>query len=82
METKIIQIGNSKGIRIPAAILRQCEFGDTVEMEVENGSLVINNISQPRKGWDKAFRAMHEKGDDKLIDHETTTSFDESEWVW
>ena len=37
---------------------------------------------KPREGWAEQFRVMAERGDDKLIDPETPTSWDESEWEW
>jgi len=34
----------------------------------------------PREGWDEAFRAMAERGDDHLLDESLSTAFDEPEW--
>jgi flagellar motor switch protein FliG len=41
MRVQIIDIGNSKGIRIPQAILKQASFGDEVEMEVTEGKITL-----------------------------------------
>lgn len=41
MRVPIIDIGNSKGIRIPQAILKQAVFGDEVEMEVVEGKITL-----------------------------------------
>jgi len=30
MKTQLVQIGNSRGIRIPKPLIEQCGFGDTV----------------------------------------------------
>lgn len=35
MLTKIVPIGNSRGIRIPKAMLETCGFGEEVELEGE-----------------------------------------------
>jgi len=83
MITKIIKIGNSRGIRIPKAILEQTGLGEQVQLEVENGQIILRPADPPRKGWKKFFRQMHEKGDDDILnkDH-ITTSWDEKEWEW
>jgi len=33
MQLDVVQIGNSKGIRIPKAILKQCQIEDQVDLE-------------------------------------------------
>ncbi len=84
MKATIIKIGNSQGIRIPKPILEQCGFNKEVELEVHKNELLIRSSRQPRKGWEKAFKAMTTNEDDKLLDsdHETTTKWDEEEWEW
>lgn len=67
MEISIIQIGNSKGIRLAKAILEQYNIKDKVELVLEKDHLVIKPIAAPRKGWEEAFRQMHEAGDDELM---------------
>ncbi|MFA7268963.1 MAG: AbrB/MazE/SpoVT family DNA-binding domain-containing protein [Sterolibacterium sp.] len=43
METSIRKLGNSAGIILPAALLRSLKFevGQTIEIEVEDGRLVV-----------------------------------------
>ena len=41
MRVPIIEIGNSKGIRIPQAILKQVLFPDEIEMDVCEGKIVL-----------------------------------------
>ena len=67
MKADLIRIGNSKGIRIPKAVLDQCGFGQQVEMRVEAGSLIISPVKAARSGWDEAFRTMAERGDDAAL---------------
>ena len=38
MITKIIQIGNSKGLRLSKTILEKYDIGDTVNMRMEENS--------------------------------------------
>jgi len=67
MEIPIIQIGNSKGIRLSKTILEQYQMEDKVELVLEDGFLVIKPIRKPREGWGEAFRQMHENGEDELL---------------
>jgi len=47
MRVPIVDIGNSKGIRIPQAILRQVSFGQEVEMDVADGKIVLRRLIDP-----------------------------------
>ena len=67
MQISIVQIGNSKGIRLSKTLLEKYNFKDKVELILEKGYLIIKPVSSPRKGWDKAFKKMHANEDDKLI---------------
>ena len=83
MRAKIVRIGNSRGIRLPRPILEQCGFGDAVEMQVENGQLLLRPVTEVRAGWEDAFRRMAEAGDDQLLDGDhSLTEWDETEWEW
>jgi antitoxin MazE len=67
MEISIINIGNSKGFRLPKTILERYNISDKMEMILEKGQIVLRPITEPRKGWDKAFQKMHKNGEDSLI---------------
>ncbi len=41
MRQQVIDIGNSKGIRIPQAILKQVDFGGEIDMDVSDGKIVL-----------------------------------------
>ncbi|MFA6507923.1 MAG: FliG C-terminal domain-containing protein [Treponemataceae bacterium] len=47
MRLQIIDIGNSKGIRIPQAILKQVSFGEEVEMDVSEGKITLRRSFNP-----------------------------------
>ena len=64
MEINVINIGNSKGIRLPKAVLEQYNISDTIELK---GKIILKPKSTPRKGWEKSFQLMNINGDDKLI---------------
>ena len=84
MRARVVKIGNSQGIRIPKPILEQTGIMEDVELEVEKNQIIIRPISNPRIGWDIAFKAMSQKNDDVLIygTEKISHSWDEEEWQW
>ena len=83
MRSRIVRIGNSKGIRIPKALLEEAQLKDEVDITVENGALVVRPVRRVREGWAEAARAMHEAGEDGLLDGwDFPNEFDETEWEW
>lgn len=84
MKTRIVRIGNSRGIRLPKTVLEQCGLQDEVELSVEEDRLVIRALEKQRASWEAASRGMAERGDDCLLDEEylRSTEWDETEWEW
>lgn len=83
MRIKLVQIGNSRGIRLPKSLIDQCGMEDEVEIAMEGDHLIIKPINpNPRSGWEAAFKKMAETGDDRLLDSETKTQFDDEDWEW
>lgn len=67
METSIIRIGNSKGLRISKSILDLYHIGDSIELILEKDHIVLKPIAKPRQGWDEQFKVMTDSGDDALL---------------
>ena len=84
MLTKIVPIGNSRGIRIPKAMLDHCGFGEEAELEAKKGALILRPVTSPRAGWAGAFAGMGAAKDDELVhkDAPSGTPFDAEEWKW
>lgn len=83
MKVKLIAIGNSRGIRLPASVIKECELGEELELRVENGNVVISRLSGARDGWEAAFKNMATAGDDApLMDETLDNAFDIEEWTW
>ena len=80
--TRIVRIGNSRGIRIPKTLLDEAELPEEVELRAEPGRLVVQAAHHPRSGWAKAAERMRVHGDDQLLDEPTATRFDREEWEW
>ena len=82
MKTRLVRIGNSRGIRLPKLLIVQAGLTDEVELHVKDGAIVIERASTPRAGWSKAAKEMHERDEDLLPGPLTPTHFDEKEWEW
>jgi len=80
MLVRLVSIGNSKGVRIPAALLRQYGLSDTVELLPGKDEITIRPArGTPREGWDQAFATMHTAGDDALLLDDV---LDQEDWEW
>jgi len=84
LRTQLIKIGNSRGVRLPKAILEQAGLECDVDVEVQDGAVVIRAATHPRAGWAAAFADIAADGDDFVLDADTPslTSWDEDEWEW
>lgn len=82
MITKLVSIGNARGVRLPKAMLDNCGFENEVRLSVKHGMVVVSPHRRARSGWDDAFRRMAAAGDDTLLEPETETTFDRSGWRW
>ena len=75
MRVSVVPIGNSRGIRLPKAILEQLQISDQLELEVENKQIILRPIKrEPRLGWEEALQKMNNNQDDKLLIPETGTT--------
>ena len=82
MKTRIVRIGNSRGIRIPKLLLEQTGLNGDVDIRARHGSLVIRPSRQPRADWATAFQEMARRGDDALLDPATLSNWDKENWEW
>jgi len=82
IRSKVVKIGNSRGIRIPRTVLEQAGLTDEVEMTVEGNKLIIQAFRHPRQDWEEQFAEMAKHSDDQLLDEAPSTQWDEEEWTW
>jgi antitoxin MazE len=70
MLSALRKFGNSAGVIIPKPLLSEigAKAGDSVELKVEAGRLVIERTrSQPRNGWAEDAKRLAEARDDGLV---------------
>ncbi len=80
MELSVINIGNSKGIRLSKTILEKYCISNKIELILEKGYIILKPKVEPRKGWEKAFKKMHENGDDQLLINDVFEDENFEEW--
>ena len=73
MQVSLIDIGTSKGVRLPASILKMFEKPTSFDLHVSKNSIVLEVSKNPRKGWEDKFRNSK---NELLIDD----SLDMKEW--
>ena len=83
---QLIRIGNSRGIRIPKAIIQQAGL-EAKELEftlVEDGLLIKPVQYQIRQGWEKRIREAVQAYGEEELDSEWLDAplTDDDEWEW
>jgi len=58
MKARLVRIGNSRGVRLPKAVIEQAALDDEVELKVENQRVIISASRSPRAGWAEAAREL------------------------
>jgi len=80
MRATIRQIGNSKGVIIPASFLAEIGLHDEVEMSLDNHAIIITPVKKElRKGW---FDSYDPANDEDAWDGFIALPGEEDEWVW
>ena len=87
MLTTMRRIGNSRGVLIPSAFLASCQIEDQVDMQLQDGQIVIKPVRrQLREGWfadagDAPPAALGQE-QAEAQDWLALPSADDGEWVW
>lgn len=68
---KLVPIGNSKGIRIPKAILQKYGFKNILLLEETDRGLLLRRKEDQKLSWEDTFKSMAAEKED-WADFETT----------
>lgn len=82
MDTKLIRIGNSRGIRIPKGLIEAAGLSAPLRLRVVDAGLLIERANEPRADWEEEARNLQAADHAGLLDDPLPTAFDESEWEW
>ena len=80
VELKIIPIGNSRGVRLPKAIIERYAITDTIVLEAHEEGLMFRNKHDKRLSWENTFKEMaREREDWSDLDATVADGFDPTE---
>jgi len=83
MILKVIEIGNSKGIRLPQALIKNYGIADEIKVELNADGILLKPIKSTRNGWEEQFKnAANPISTDEKAWLEPTNKFDEEDWQW
>lgn len=82
MKTRLVRIGNSRGIRLPKPLIEEAGLADEIELHVRDGAIIILPATAPRADWADAARLLFDRGESGMLDEPTPTRFEEDEWEW
>ena len=64
IELKVVRIGNSRGVRLPKAVLDRYEIKDALVLEARDEGLLLRGKKDKRLTWEETYReAAREKED-------------------
>jgi len=67
MKAHWVQIGNSRGTRLPKLLIEQAGLSDKVELQVQDGAIIISRADKTRTGWAEAAARLSENGENALM---------------
>lgn len=64
IELKVVAIGNSRGVRLPKAIMEKYAVKDLVIAEEREDGLLLRSKGDKRLSWDETFKEMARERED------------------
>lgn len=58
IDTKLVAIGNSKGVRIPKALLQKYGLKNPLLIEETDKGLLLRNKEESKLSWEETYKAM------------------------
>ncbi len=83
METKLVTIGNSQGVRLPKAVVEACGIAldQPLTIEVRERSIVLSLARPARAGWADAARESAGERED-LWGSLAPGNVADGDWTW
>jgi len=73
IELKVVPIGNSRGVRLPKAVLDKYAIKDAVVLEEREDGLLLKRKNDKRLSWEETFRETARERED-WSDFDATTA--------
>jgi len=81
LEFKVVPIGNSRGVRLPKAVLDKYAIRDAVVVEQREEGLLLRSKRDRRLSWEDTFKAMaHEREDWSDLDAALNDGLEKEPW--
>ena len=64
IELKVVAIGNSRGVRLPKAVLDRYAIKGELVLEERTDGLLLRNKSDKRLSWEDTFKEMAKERED------------------
>jgi antitoxin MazE len=81
LEVKVVPIGNSRGVRLPKAVLARYAIGDAVLLEEHEEGLLLRGKNDDRLSWNDTFKEMaREREDWADLDAAASDGLDKEPW--
>jgi len=64
IDVKLVPIGNSRGVRIPKALLQKYGFSDSLVLEETERGILLRKKQEGKLSWEDTFKAMAGEGED------------------
>ena len=61
IDTKLIPIGNSKGIRLPKKIIQKYGFSESIVLEEKEEGVLLHRKEDKKLTWEQTFKSMSEE---------------------
>jgi antitoxin MazE len=82
MKTRLVSMGNSRGVRLPKPLIEQVGLVDEVTLRVHNGAILISPARTSRAGWAEGAAQLATTQGEGLLDPPVATQFDRDDWKW
>ena len=84
MEAKLIDVGNSKGIILPAKLRKLIGLDKKVSIDVKDNVIIISRPEKKvREGWEEMIsKEVEKKGQPNLLIPDVFSDEDNFEWEW
>ena len=67
MKTRLVRIGNSKGVRLPKPLIEQAGLTEEAELQVRGNTIIIAAQKSHRSGWAEAAQRLRTEDVDPTL---------------
>jgi len=84
MTAHLIDIGNSKGVKLPKNLIEKYDLNNELEIKPMNDGIFISKKRNVREGWDEQIKKAIDLGDlpDDDPFENINNEWDNTEWTW